>query len=261
MLDQIAKSLKAHFTSQLVDELLAAYQEAKHNFFLGGLRLSAVEGGRFCEAALRMLQEKTTGIFTPLGQQIDAEKIIDQLRNLPKAVHSPSIRLHIPRTIRVVYDIRNNRDNAHLADSIDPNLQDATLVMSNLDWILAELLRQYHNVTAAEAQHIVDGLVSRSVPAIQDFNGFLKVLNPKLKVSEYALLLLYERGTTGATFAELERWVKPAMRRNLRRTLGRLVHDAAFVHDEGKRFYITKAGMHEVEKKNLHRVALPVSPF
>jgi hypothetical protein len=254
MLDQIVKSLKAHFSAQLVDELLSAYQEAKKNFFIGGLRLSAVEGGRFCEAALRMLEEKTTGTFTNLNQQLDAEKLIEQLKNTPKASHPASIRLHIPRAIRVIYDIRNARDNAHLADGIDPNLQDATFVISNADWILAELVRQYHNVAATEAQRIVDGLVTRTVPAVQDFDGFLKVLNPKLKVSEYVLLLLYERGTTGASYAELEKWVQPSMTANLRRTLTGLVHGRAFIHDDGKRFYITKRGMSEVQKQNLHHI-------
>jgi hypothetical protein len=47
-----------------------------------------------------MLQEKTTGAYTPLGQQIDADKVIEQLKNLPKGSHSPSIRLHMPRAIR-----------------------------------------------------------------------------------------------------------------------------------------------------------------
>jgi hypothetical protein len=254
MLDQIAKSLKAHFNSQLVDELLSAYQDAKHNFFLGGLRLSEVEGGRFCEAALRMLQEITTGTSTSLNQQLDTDKIMLQLKDIPRSSHSASIRLNIPRAIRVVYDIRNGRDAAHLADGIDPNLQDATLVISNLDWILAEFVREFHKVPASEAQRIVDGLVARAVPAIQDFDGFLKVLNPRLKVSEYLLLLLYERGTTGASYDEFEKWVRPAMRRNLRRAISRLVHVNAFVHDDGKRFYITKPGMREVEKRNLHRV-------
>jgi hypothetical protein len=245
---------KAQFNSQLVDELLTAYQDAKRNFFLAGLRLSAVEGGRFCEAALRMLQEITAGSFTSLNQKLDTNKLILQLENSPKGSHSDSVRLNIPRAIRVVYDIRNNRDAAHLADGIDPNLQDATLVIANLDWILAEFVRQYHNVPATEAQRIVDALVTRTIPAVQDFNGFLKVLNPKLRTSEYVLLLLYERGTTGAIYAELETWVRPAMRRNLRRTLARLVHDSAFVHDDGNRFYITKRGMTEVEKRNLHHI-------
>jgi hypothetical protein len=254
MLDQIARNLKAHFNARLVDELLSAYQEAKHNFFLGGLRLSAVEGGRFCEAALRMLQEITTGTFTPLNNKLDSDKLIQQLANSPRGSHSDSIRLHMPRAIRVVYDVRNNRDAAHLADGIDPNLQDATLVISNLDWVLAEFVRQHHKVAATEAQRIVDGLVTRTVPAIQDFAGFLKVLNPRLRVSEYVLLLLYERGTAGANYPELEKWVRPAMRANLRRALARLVDDSAFVHNDGRNFFITKLGMREVERRNLHHM-------
>ena len=47
MLADIEKGLKQHFDGKLVDELLAAYQDTKHNFYVGGLRLSAVEGGRF----------------------------------------------------------------------------------------------------------------------------------------------------------------------------------------------------------------------
>ena len=37
--------LAASLNPSLVDELLAAYQEAKRNHYLGGHRLSAVEGG------------------------------------------------------------------------------------------------------------------------------------------------------------------------------------------------------------------------
>lgn len=254
MVDVIIKSLVAHFDSGLVDELLSAYQEAKRNFFLGGLRLSAVEGGRFCEAAMRMLQQATSGTFTPLGQLINSDQLFDQLKKTPRGSHPDSIRLNIPRVIRVIYDIRNTRDAAHLADGIDPNTQDATPVISNIDWALAEFVRLYHAVDADEAQRIVDGLVVRAVPAVQDFDGFLKVLNPGLKASQYVLLLLYERGTSGASFGELETWVRPTMRANLRSTARRLVHDNAFVHDDGEKFYITKRGIKEVEKKNLHDV-------
>ena len=37
---------------------------------------------------------------------------------------------------------------------------DATLVISILDWVLAELVRMYHKVSADEAQKIIDGLVT-----------------------------------------------------------------------------------------------------
>lgn len=254
MLDEIKAGLKKHLDAKLVDELLAAHQDAKHNFYLGGLRLSEVEGGRFCEAAFRMLQQVTTGKFTPLGKSLDTEGIIKAVVNADPAKTPESIRIHIPRALRVVYDVRNKRDAAHLGGDVDPNLMDATLVVSNVDWVLAEFVRLYHGVSADEAQKIVDGLVTRKVPAVEDFDGFLKVLRPKAKAGEYVLLVLYERGTQGATNEELRSWVKPKMRSNLRRTLNGLVHNDAFVHEGSGRFFITKRGRAEVERRNLHHV-------
>ncbi len=138
MIDTIRTSLASHRDAKLVDELLEAYVEAKRNFYQGGKRLSAVEGGRFCEAAFRLLEEETTGTFTRLGKPIDAELLARQLANLSSGSFPDAVRLHVPRALRVVYDIRNNRDAAHLADGIDPNLQDATLIVAVLDWVLAE---------------------------------------------------------------------------------------------------------------------------
>jgi hypothetical protein len=43
----IEKGLKAKFTGAVVDELLAAHKEAKKNYYLGGLRLSAVKAVAF----------------------------------------------------------------------------------------------------------------------------------------------------------------------------------------------------------------------
>ena len=133
-------------------------------------------------------------------------------------------------------------------------MQDASLVVSNLDWILAEFIRLYHKVSANETTKIIDGIVTRKVPVIEDFDGFLKVLNPSLKVSGYILVLLYERGTAGATFPELEKWVRPSMRSNLRRTLNGMVDDALLHENDAGNFLLTKLGRQDVEKRNLHNV-------
>lgn len=252
MFGTIQSGLKKHLDAKLVDELLAAYQDTKHNFYIGGLRLSEVEGGRFCEAAFRILEQVTTGRFTALNQPLDSEKLIKQLVNLDKAAHSDSIRIHIPRALRVVYDIRNKRDAAHLADGIDPNLQDATLIVAIIDWVLAEVVRIYHGVSASETQAIIESLVTRKVPAIEDFNGFLKVLRPNFQAGEVVLLVLYGRGKAGARYEEIESWVQPRMRANLRRTLNRLVDDQAYIHFANYLYVLTKRGIAEVEKKKLH---------
>jgi hypothetical protein len=230
-----------------VDELIGAYQDAKDNYYQGGLRLSAVEGGRFAESAFRMLQHQATGAHTAIGTQIDADRISRELANVAVGDQPDSIRLHIPRALRVVYDIRNNRDAAHLADGIDPNVQDATLVIGLLDWVVAEFLRLHHGVSASEAQAIVEDLVTRRSPVIQDFDGFLKVLRTDLPARERILVLLHQRGGIGAVYEELSAWVHPSMRKNLRRTLTGLVQDKAWAHVDGDRIRITRTGRDEVD--------------
>lgn len=247
----IESQLAVNLDGTLVKELLDAHEEARRNFHLGGLRLSEVEGGRFCEAAFRVLEQITAGRWTLLGKQLNTEKLIERLRTLDGSKFSDSIRLHIPRALRLVYDIRNKRDVAHLADGIDPNLQDATIVISTVNWVLAELVRMHHSVSADEAHRIVDDIVARTVPIIQDFDGALKVLNTSLGASEYCLVLLYHRGNDGASFAELDSWVRPNMRTNLRRTLRRLDEELAFIHLDGTRYRITRAGERDVEKRRL----------
>lgn len=243
--------LSASLNDRLVDALLAAYQEAKRNHYLGGHRLSAVEGGRFCEAAYRILQDVTTGSFDPVGRPLDASKVTRQLAAQPVGSVPDSIRLHIPRALRVIYDVRNSRDAAHLADGIDPNVQDSTFVVGVLDWVLAEFLRIYHNTQPVVALKLINGLVTRTAPVIEDFDGFLKVLRPTLRAGDYCLVLLYHRDCVGASYEELTKWVRPTMRGNLRRTLGRLEHTLAHIHRDDEMFRITISGKREVERRQL----------
>src|ERR1700692_2736748 len=108
----IKSSLIERFPSNLVDELIECYVEQKKNFYLGRMRPNEVEGGRFAEAAFRMLQHAAGAPVTPLGVQLDTLAIA---RTLEAQTTAPdSIRFHIPRTLRVICDIRNKRDAAHL---------------------------------------------------------------------------------------------------------------------------------------------------
>ena len=246
----IRNSLAAHFCSQLVDELLQAFDEAKRNYYEGGHRLSAVEGGRFCEATYRILEEATTGSFTPIGSVLDTERLQRRLGGLPAAAFSKSIRVHIPRALRVVYDIRNNRDTAHLADGIDPNIQDANLVIGVISWVMAEFVRLYHGVTAKEAQRIVDELSVRRAPVIQEFGTVPRILKTDLRTGDYVLLLLYHVDSKGANLTDLSSWVRPSMKTNLRRTL-RGLDEKAFVHQSGEHVQITQLGKQYVEDSRL----------
>jgi hypothetical protein len=247
---EVRSQLAAALPEKLVDELLQAHAEAKRNLYLGGLRLSEVEAGRFCEAAFRLLEFISSGKFTTLGKPLNTDLLIEALQKIPSSAQPDSIRIHIPRALRSVYDIRNKRDAAHLADGIDPNLQDATLVTSVIDWVLAEFVRLYHLVTADTAQKIVTEIVTRAVPVVQDFDGFPKLLK-NLGVTDHCLVLLYQRGDSGATFEELSKWVRPPMRANIARTLTSMVERKDFAHLDGSRYKITRLGQREAESNRL----------
>lgn len=250
MTESTRSVLVSAYPTHLVDELIAAYQEAKSNFYRGGHRLSAVEGGRFCEAAFRIIEDITTGGHTPLGKSLATDTVISTAAGTPKERHPNSVRLYIPRALRIVYDIRNNRNAAHLADEIDANLQDSALVTSVLDWVLAELVRLSKGTTPEEAQKLIEDLVTRRVPGVQEFGTFQKVLRSDLRASDRVLVLLYGRGAKGVRYQELFNWMPNSMRSNLRRTV-RTLDDKALVHLANETVRITFAGQHAVESRGL----------
>jgi hypothetical protein len=250
-LEKIKSALASSFPPKLVEELTNSYQEQKRNFFLGNHRPSEVDGGRFSEAAFRLLEYRTTGTFTPIGNQLNTDGIINQLKALPSALHNDSVRLHIPRTLRVIYDIRNKRDAAHLADGIDPNLQDASFVFSTLDWLLAEFIRISSSISPDAAFALVKAITIHAIPAIEDFDGFLKTLKPSYGPTDRLLLLLYHRGNVGASFEELSKWLKPSQRTNLKRTITQMEVDKDFIVSISDRKKITRLGVLEVQNKKL----------
>jgi hypothetical protein len=247
----LAAALNARFPSNLVAELLECYAEQKRNFYLGLMRPNEVEGGRFAEAAFRILQHAGGLAVTPIGVPLSTEQVIRDLANLPSVTVADSIRLHIPRSLRVIYDIRNKRDAAHLADGIDANLQDSSLISAAMDWILAELVRLAGAMPPDKAFALVKAITIRRVPAVEEFGDFLKTLRPSLGPSDRLLLLLYHRADSGATELELSGWLKPEQRPNLKRALTQLEHGKDFIVLIGNNYLITRRGIAAVESRKL----------
>jgi hypothetical protein len=240
----------AGIPTELVDELLGAYVEAKRRFYLGDHRPQEVEGGRFAEAVFRALQHLAGMKVTPLGKSLPSVDTL--LTSLENATGQPdSVRLHIPRTLKLIYDIRNKRDAAHLSDDIDPNLQDATLVTSNMDWVVAELVRLHHGVDADQAQQIIEDLVTREVPVVQEIDG-QPVILADLAARDQALLMLYRVGAGGLSLDELAQQLRASRKDHLRTRL-RALDRAKLVlhHPSTSRYYITNKGSRYAEEKRL----------
>jgi hypothetical protein len=250
MIDPAIKdSLVPRFPTNLVEQLIECYVEQKRNYYLGRMRPNEVEGGRFAEAAYRMLQHAAGLHVTPLGVQLNTNTISRTLENTTSA--ADSVRFHIPRTLRVIYDIRNKRDAAHLGDGIDPNLQDSSLVSAAMDWVLAEFVRIARGVLPDRAFALVKAITIRRIPAVEEFGDFLKTLRPSLGPGDRILLLLYHCADAGATSAELSNWLKPKQRANLSRTLTQLEYDKDYIVGTEGRYRLTRRGISAIETRRL----------
>ena len=106
--------------------------------------------------------------------------MLDACRALEKETALPrSLRIQVPRVLTALYEIRNNRGVGHVGGDVDPNHMDAVVVLAMSKWIVAELVRVFHNVDTATATGITDALVEREVPLIWTTGDKKRVLNAK----------------------------------------------------------------------------------
>ncbi len=170
------------------------YNELKTNFAHRRFKPAELDAAQFCEVVFRILEWHTSGdgTYTPFGESIGN---FNKFEN--KSAFDDSIRFHIPNALKTIYTIRNKRGVGHIAKEIDPNLMDATLVVTCADWIMAELVRLFHNLPIVEAQKIVNNLVTKRIPIIWRVGDTdrRRILNPpdrNLSTKDKILLLLHD---------------------------------------------------------------------
>jgi len=96
---------------------------------------------------------------------------------------------------------------------------------------------------------MVDNLVERNIPIIQDIDGFPKILRMKMTVPDRIMAIAYVKGAQGLDTKDLQKWLKPAKSSVIMVALLRLDRDKAFLHREGDRCRITISGSKYVEEE------------
>lgn len=245
-MEKIKKTLSANINADLVEHLLMHYKELKQEFFLSQYEPSQLNCAKFGEVVMRILEYITRGNYTSFDKTVSLDALAKELEQLPKDKFSDSLRIHIPRILRATYDIRSKRGVAHIGE-INPNLMDATFVVSACDWIMAEFIRLYHTGNSSEAQRIIDSIVERKIPVIEEFGDDLKVLTPNLPVADKILLILYKKHPNYVSTSDLKNWIKTKSPSYITTILRQLDNDAR-VHRKGKENIITRRGIEYVEE-------------
>ena len=150
---------------------------------------SELSGGRFCEIVYTILDGYASGNYA--GAPHKPNNFPQACRQLEKHGNVPrSFQILIPRMLPSLYEIRNNRGVGHVGGDVDPNHMDANVVLSIVNWIMAELVRVFHQLPIDEAQVGVDQMVERRIPIVWQSGDIKRVLDPSLRLMDQMVLLI-----------------------------------------------------------------------
>ncbi len=169
--------------------LLSEYQSIIQNYSEHRWSPSELSGGKFCEIVFTILDGHAKGTYA--AHPTKPPDFVGACKKLEQNTHVPrSFQILIPRLLPALFEVRNNRNVGHVGGDVDPNHMDATFVITSCNWVMAELVRVYHNLSTDEAVEVIDLLVERRIPLIWEGEGVRRVLDPTTPLQAQVLLLL-----------------------------------------------------------------------
>lgn len=188
--NQVHSVLEQRYDIDIADKVLQAFFEIEENYFLEKWKPSELDAGHFVEAVRRIIESELFGQYTPFGDQLP--NFNDQiLKRYEQQQGHESFRMLIPRILKSIYNIRNKRGVGHIND-ISPNEMDATMILYNVKWVLAEIIRLSTNLSIQETQKIIDTITERNTELLWKSDDIYRVLNTNINAKEQVIILLYD---------------------------------------------------------------------
>ncbi len=244
------QQLLAALPQGLRDELLDAFKEITTSFRERRWEPSMLNGGKLCEIVYTIIRGYADGKY--LAKASKPKNMLDACKAMEAAPASlpRSVRIHIPRMLVALYEVRNNRSVGHVGGDVDPNHMDAVAVLYMSKWLLAELVRLFHGLSPEEAGAQVDSIVEREIPTIWRVGDRRRVLAHRLSQKEKTLLLLY--GEIGPmSEADLAASIEVRKLTSYRSDVLRPLHRAKMIeyNETDKTATLSPLGTREVERK------------
>ncbi|MEX0863320.1 MAG: hypothetical protein WD269_00420 [Acidimicrobiia bacterium] len=232
-------------------DLLDAFQKIVRNYRERRWEPAELNGGKLCEAAYSIVDGYLNGGQYPARAskpQRFNNACLDLEKKYPKTDTNHSARILIPRRLIGLYDIRNNRGVGHAGGDVDPNQMDATVVLYEAKWLVAELIRLLHTLTTDEATAVVDALVQREVAWVWSNADLKRVLRLGLTWRQQTLTLLLSE-TGAASVADLMRWLEHPAVKDYRRVLRQMHAHRLVEFDEARQtVFLLPPGIDAAEK-------------
>ncbi|MBV8855814.1 MAG: hypothetical protein JOZ02_02535 [Acidobacteria bacterium] len=245
--NQVLAALSPPLPTEIVEHLLDDYLDIKQHFAFRKFRPSELNAGRFAESVLRLIQHLDNPPYTPFGTPLgNTDNIVRRVEN-NSGLHD-SLRFFIPRLARILLDVRNRRDVAHVGGDVSPNLSDSLFVSHSADWILTEILRIFYSCSVDTAKKIAESLNEINVPVIADVNGFVRVQNTKLDYSSKTLAILYYKNPSKVRDLDLIKWTKYSNASKYKKEILKQLDADALIHYEDGLCILLPKGIVYTEK-------------
>ncbi|MBL7062471.1 MAG: hypothetical protein ISS54_07025 [Dehalococcoidia bacterium] len=241
MLDEIKTELAMHIERDMLSRVFEHYAILKTSFRLQDWEKCLVRAGKFGEAVMKTICFIRTG---KVAQQISVDTEINEVNkrsDLPE-----SIRLLIPRAVRVLYDHRSRRGGAH--GSFDPNAMDCTMIVPIADWIVGEFVRLYCTVDPDRAMKFVIDITTKSIPIVERIGEDYVVLQKGVSARQEISYILYTRYPNRTRNNQLMKWIPNHSSANIRSSLINM-GKAKLVHCNSDGVVLTTAGIRAVENE------------
>ncbi len=223
--NDLLKNVPDSLKNPLFDE----YNKIIRNYTERRWEPTELNGGKLCEIVYSIIQGYTTGKYPTTPSK--PKNMVDscrELENLEAARYPRSIRIQIPRIILALYEIRNNRGVGHAGGEVDPNEMDATATLAMSKWLLAELIRIFHDISTEHATNAVTSITERIFPLVWEVDGKKRILDHQISQKRKTLLLLYTC-SNGASESDLLIWTEHTNASIYRRDILKILHKSRLI--------------------------------
>lgn len=229
-----------------VNNLIENYRDMRFHLSNENYVEAGAHVGNFCENLANIIRAETgEGIDPHIGVGDFLQNILNG--NLPKNGLEYEVYTSIPRTMRVAYDLRNNRDSVHVNLEVEVNHSDTQTAVRLCTWMLSEMVRVYSDTEDRdEVAQIIEQLAAPITPYVDNYNGSRIVMSKDLELEEEILVHLYALGRE-VDSDNLVDWIIGASSREIGGTLGSLKQNRK-VHYEDGMAKITPMGVKEAEE-------------
>ena len=184
--------------TQLVELLMNEFIEMERRFVLQDWEPATLDGGQFSEILSRIIYHVDSGNLNKIKSVDSCLSYIEDEKN-SNSHNFPQRRtsLHMCKVLRTIYKFRSQRGAVHIDPEYSANEIDSSMLISNVRWLMAEILRIFWTADRKEVANTIKEIVHYNVPAVLSVDNKYFVLRTDCTAEEEILLLLHKVGDSG----------------------------------------------------------------